>query len=195
MNLTRMASASVKIIFDTVSGWRQAGHPMREFEIMRSPAKGTLFRDDEMIALVRACGNAAKIGSNPRQAADRLSEDGQARDPLRHRDHRAARHCMNIRSRSTIHGGSQSPANHAPRRRGGVAARPTATRARPCRKSKVDHDQRYRHFGTLSRVHRRIDGGSSGKCRWPGTPWSARKGSRCRQKHPDYSESGYFLAV
>ena len=35
MNLTEMASASVKIIFDTVSGWRQAGHPMREFEIMR----------------------------------------------------------------------------------------------------------------------------------------------------------------
>ena len=39
MNLTQMASASVKIIFDTVSGWRQTGHPMREFEIMRSPAK------------------------------------------------------------------------------------------------------------------------------------------------------------
>jgi hypothetical protein len=36
MNLTKMASASVKIIFDTVSGWRQAGHPIREFEIMRS---------------------------------------------------------------------------------------------------------------------------------------------------------------
>jgi hypothetical protein len=34
---------------------------MREFEIMRSPAKGTLFRDDEMIALARACGNAAKL--------------------------------------------------------------------------------------------------------------------------------------
>jgi|SRR6516225_242499 len=28
MNLTQMASASVKIIFDTVSGWREAGHPM-----------------------------------------------------------------------------------------------------------------------------------------------------------------------
>ena len=39
INLTQMASASVKIIFDTVSGWRQAGHPMREFEIMRSQAK------------------------------------------------------------------------------------------------------------------------------------------------------------
>ena len=39
MNLTQMASASVKIIFDTVSGWRQAGHPMREFEVTRSPAK------------------------------------------------------------------------------------------------------------------------------------------------------------
>jgi hypothetical protein len=39
MNLTKMASASVKIIFDTVSGWREAGHPIPEFEIMRSPAK------------------------------------------------------------------------------------------------------------------------------------------------------------
>jgi hypothetical protein len=43
MNLTQMASASVKIIFDTVSGWREAGHPMhnqstaREFEITRPP--------------------------------------------------------------------------------------------------------------------------------------------------------------
>jgi hypothetical protein len=87
-----------------------------------------------------------------------------------------------IQSRRGIHRGAQSPANHAARRRDGVAARQTATRGRPCRKSKVDHDQRYRHFGTLSRVHRRIDGGSSGKCRWPGTPWSARKGSRCRQE-------------
>jgi hypothetical protein len=45
MNLTQMASASVKIIFDTVSGWREAGHPMRnqsaarEFEITRSRAE------------------------------------------------------------------------------------------------------------------------------------------------------------
>jgi hypothetical protein len=29
MNLTQMALASVKIISDTVSGWREAGHPMR----------------------------------------------------------------------------------------------------------------------------------------------------------------------
>jgi hypothetical protein len=36
MNLTQMASASVKIIFDTVSGWRQAGHPMREFDALRA---------------------------------------------------------------------------------------------------------------------------------------------------------------
>jgi hypothetical protein len=44
MNLTQMASASVKIIFDTVSGWRQAGHPMREFEIMRSQPKDSTGR-------------------------------------------------------------------------------------------------------------------------------------------------------
>jgi hypothetical protein len=39
MNLTQMASASVKIIFDTVSGWRQAGHPIRELVITRSRAE------------------------------------------------------------------------------------------------------------------------------------------------------------
>jgi DNA polymerase III delta prime subunit len=49
MNLTQMASASVKIIFDTVSGWRQAGHPMREFEIMRSQAKDSTGRMEHPI--------------------------------------------------------------------------------------------------------------------------------------------------
>jgi hypothetical protein len=44
-NLTRMASASVKIIFDTVAGWREAGHPLRnhslssQFEVTPSPAE------------------------------------------------------------------------------------------------------------------------------------------------------------
>jgi hypothetical protein len=36
VNLTQMASASVRIISDTVSGWREKGHPMPEFEITRS---------------------------------------------------------------------------------------------------------------------------------------------------------------
>ena len=27
------------------------------------------------------------------------------------------------------------------------------------------------------------------------TPWPARKGPRCRQETPNYSEGGYFLAV
>ena len=49
MNLTQMASASVKIIFDTVSGWRQAGHPLREFEIMRSRAKDSTGRMESPI--------------------------------------------------------------------------------------------------------------------------------------------------
>ena len=49
VNLTQMASASVKIIFDTVSGWRQAGHPMREFEIMRSQAKDSTGRMERPI--------------------------------------------------------------------------------------------------------------------------------------------------
>jgi len=31
IQLVQMASASVEIISDTVSGWHQAGHPMRKF--------------------------------------------------------------------------------------------------------------------------------------------------------------------
>src|SRR5215470_11545023 len=31
IKFARLASASVKIIFETVSGWRQKGHPMRKF--------------------------------------------------------------------------------------------------------------------------------------------------------------------
>ena len=43
--LTQMASASVKIIADTVAGWREAGHPLRDhsrssrFDLTRSPAE------------------------------------------------------------------------------------------------------------------------------------------------------------
>ena len=44
LNLAQMASASVKIIFDTVSGWREAGHPMPEFEITRSPPDDSIGR-------------------------------------------------------------------------------------------------------------------------------------------------------
>src|SRR5919198_3023070 len=54
--LTQMASASVKIISDTVAGWREAGHPLRnqtrsgEFEVTPSPAEdvtGSLRVPDE----------------------------------------------------------------------------------------------------------------------------------------------------
>jgi Zn-dependent M32 family carboxypeptidase len=42
-NLTQMASASVKIISDTVAGWREAGHPLRnhppQFDLTPSPAE------------------------------------------------------------------------------------------------------------------------------------------------------------
>jgi len=31
IKFAQLASASVKIIFDTVSGWRQEGHPLRKF--------------------------------------------------------------------------------------------------------------------------------------------------------------------
>jgi hypothetical protein len=43
--LTQMASASVKIISDTVAGWREAGHPLpnhwrsSQFDVMPSPAE------------------------------------------------------------------------------------------------------------------------------------------------------------
>ncbi len=36
IKFVQLASASVKIIFETVSGWRQEGHPMRKFV---SPAR------------------------------------------------------------------------------------------------------------------------------------------------------------
>jgi hypothetical protein len=39
IDLTQRALASVRIIFDTLSGWQQAGHPMREFVTTRSPAE------------------------------------------------------------------------------------------------------------------------------------------------------------
>ena len=45
--LTQMASASVKIISDTVAGWREAGHPLRnhsrssQFDFTLSPAEDT----------------------------------------------------------------------------------------------------------------------------------------------------------
>ena len=39
MNLTQMASASVKIIFDILSGWRQGGHPIGELVITRARAE------------------------------------------------------------------------------------------------------------------------------------------------------------
>src|SRR5256884_10015993 len=37
IKFTQMASATVKIISDMLSGWRQARHPLREF-VTRSPA-------------------------------------------------------------------------------------------------------------------------------------------------------------
>jgi hypothetical protein len=51
VKFTQLASSSVKIIFDTVSGWREAGHPIRnqsrshEFEITCSPAEDNTGRN------------------------------------------------------------------------------------------------------------------------------------------------------
>ena len=39
INLTQRALDSVRIIFDTLSGWRQAGHPMRGFVTKGSPTE------------------------------------------------------------------------------------------------------------------------------------------------------------
>jgi hypothetical protein len=39
IDLTQRALASVRLIFDTLFEWRQAGHPMREFVTTRSPAE------------------------------------------------------------------------------------------------------------------------------------------------------------
>ncbi len=45
IKFTQMASASVRIIFDTLSGWRQAGHPLSEF-VTRSAADDSTGRMD-----------------------------------------------------------------------------------------------------------------------------------------------------
>ena len=45
MKFTQMASASVKIISETLSGWRQAGHPLQQF-VTRSPADDSAGRMD-----------------------------------------------------------------------------------------------------------------------------------------------------
>lgn len=39
INLTQRALDSVRIIFDTLSGWRRAGHPMREFVTKGPPTE------------------------------------------------------------------------------------------------------------------------------------------------------------
>jgi hypothetical protein len=54
IKFTQMASASVKIISDTLSGWRQAGHPLSEF-ITRSPA------DDSTGRMGRSFGSAPDV--------------------------------------------------------------------------------------------------------------------------------------
>jgi hypothetical protein len=54
IKFTQMASASVKIIFDTLSGWRQAGHPLSEF-VTRSPA------DDSTGRMGRSFGSAPNV--------------------------------------------------------------------------------------------------------------------------------------
>jgi hypothetical protein len=47
INLTERAMASISIIFDTLSGWRQAGHPMREFVTTQSPAEDRMGRPSD----------------------------------------------------------------------------------------------------------------------------------------------------
>jgi prophage DNA circulation protein len=45
IKFTQMASASVRIISDTLSGWRQAGHPLSQF-VTRSAADDSTGRMD-----------------------------------------------------------------------------------------------------------------------------------------------------
>src|ERR1700757_1593556 len=54
IKFAQMASASVKIISDTLSGWRQAGHPLREF-VTRSPV------DDSTGRKGRSFGSAPDV--------------------------------------------------------------------------------------------------------------------------------------
>lgn len=39
IDLTEKALSSLRIIFDTLAGWHQTGHPLREFLTRRSPAE------------------------------------------------------------------------------------------------------------------------------------------------------------
>jgi hypothetical protein len=75
-NLTQTASASVKIISDTVAGWREAGHPLRhqtrsgEFEVTPSPAEdftGSLRVPDQELPQPQAQIRARTRGKEPRK--------------------------------------------------------------------------------------------------------------------------------
>ena len=75
-NLTQMASASVKIISDTVAGWREAGHPLRnqprsgEMEVTPSPAEdvtGSLRVPDQELPQPQAQIHARTRGKEPRK--------------------------------------------------------------------------------------------------------------------------------
>jgi prophage DNA circulation protein len=73
-NLTQMASASVRIISDTVAGWREAGHPLRnqprsgEFEVTPSAAEevtGSLCVPDEQLPRSQGQIRARTRGKEP----------------------------------------------------------------------------------------------------------------------------------
>lgn len=54
------------------------------------------------------------------------------------------------------------------------------------------HAQQHRHFGPLSRIHRRLDRGSRGKFRWSGTSRATCKGPGFRQKTPQIFRTRIF---
>jgi hypothetical protein len=70
IKFTQMASASVKIISDTLSGWRQAGHPLSEF-ITRSPA------DDSTGRMGRSFGSAPEERPDPPLSNRRVGTCGR----------------------------------------------------------------------------------------------------------------------
>ncbi len=47
IKFSQMASDSIKIIFDTLSGWRQAGHPMRKFVPSADESTGLMGRSSD----------------------------------------------------------------------------------------------------------------------------------------------------
>jgi hypothetical protein len=86
--LTQMASASVKIIADTVAGWREAGHPLRDHS--RPPNSISRYPQPTTTPLRRACRRI----SISRSPSDRSEPGPEGSNPLKqHRARNSRRPC------------------------------------------------------------------------------------------------------